>query len=296
MQERDAHYLHERKGLSAVLSPALERPRALSWIGTQERLLVATEEGELIEVDVVFGSRTLPHTVEDPAEMSCSPDGQKVVVVERAKNISLRRTSDGQKIAELHFPLLSDITITWFKRGEGWGVAVAGDDLEGRKVVLLPDDFSKHKVAKIPPRAAIGVDALGALQYGRVTQAGVSIVSFGKPLAVGAPSRHRLRFGGGGLLMGMAEGGVTLWPSVDRPPRTIIAYDVSAATLDTKGEQVAVGTRTGDVSLSSASTGALERARPGKVGGHSSAVRAMAFSARGRWLATAADELRVWTF
>jgi hypothetical protein len=40
----------------------------------------------------------------------------------------------------------------------------------------------------------------------------------------------------------------------------------------------------------------LERARPGKVGGHSSAVRAMAFSARGRWLATAADELRVWTF
>ena len=75
-----------------------------------------------------------------------------------------------------------------------------------------------------------------------------------------------------------------------------MVYDVSAAAVDPAGEFVAVGTRTGDVAFADAAQGALERARPGKIGGHSTAVRAMAFAERARWLATASDDLRIWTW
>lgn len=292
-----AHFLHEKKGLSAVISPPIDRPRALCWTGRSDRLLVATDAGEVVEFDAVLGTRELNVTVRDPAEMLASKDGRRFVLIERAHGISLHQSSDGQRLAHLPVPMLSDISAVWFRRGpDSWGLAVAGDDLDGRKVVLASEDLSRHKVARVPARTAVGVNEAGALVYGRISSGGLAVAKFGDPLPQGPPTRHRLRFASAGLVMGMADGGVTLWQGADAAPRTIMVYDVSAAAVHPEGELVAVGTRTGEVAFSGSMNGVLERARPGKVGGHSTAVRAMAFAEGSRWLATAADDLRIWTW
>lgn len=293
-----AHFLHEKKGLSAVISPPIDRPRALAWAGSSERLLVATEDGDLVEFDPVLGTRELGADLRDPAEMLATMDGRAVVVVERASGLSLLRASDGQRLAQLPVPMLSDIALVWFRRtGDTWGLAVAGDDLDGRKVVVASEDLSRHKVFRVPPRTAIGVDFTGRLIYARVTAEGqLSVAPFGQPLPQGPASKHRLRFTPSGMIMGMADGGVTLWRGVGAPPRTIIVFDVSSAVVHPTGELVAVGTRTGEVAFAETTQGVLERARPGKVGGHSTAVRTMAFADRSRWLATASDDLRIWTW
>jgi len=275
----------------------LERPRAISWVARTERLLVATEAGELIEVDPVFGSRTLPFTVSDTAELCISPDKKLALVVERGRRVVVLNLRDGAVIGEVALQLLSDISAMWFKLKSGeQAVVVAGDQLNARRVAVMSVDLKRRKIARVPSRTAVGTDVNGRLVCARITADGLHVIPFGQPLPGGEPSKHRVRFAEGGTILGIAEGGVTIWRGPGESPRTIMVYDVSAAAIDPKGEQVAIGTRSGEVAFSSIQEGSVQRARPGKVGGHSSAIRAMAFSRRGRWLATASDELRIWTW
>ena len=296
-ETRDAHYQHEKKGITAVLSPPLERPRAISWVVHAEKLLVATEAGQLIEVDPVFGSRTLPIVVNDVAEMAVSPDKKLALIVERGRRVAVFNLRSGELVGEVALQLLSDISASWYtmKNGE-LAVVVGGDQLSDRRVALMSADLKRRKIARVPARTAIGTDYNGRLVCARITAGGLHVIPFGQPLPAGDASKHRVRFAESGAILGIAEGGVTIWRGPGEPPRTIMVYDVSAASLDSKNSQVAIGTRSGEVAFSKVQEGSVERARPGKVGGHSSAIRAMAFSRRGRWLATASDELRIWTW
>ena len=56
------------------------------------------------------------------------------------------------------------------------------------------------------------------------------------------------RFGDGGLIYGVAEGGVTVWPP-GAPPLTVRAFGVSAATVAADAQMLAFGTREGEVAL-----------------------------------------------
>lgn len=296
-ETRDAHYRHEKKGITAVLSPPLERPRAISWVARAEKLLVATEGGQLIEVDPVFGSRTLPIEVTDPAELAISPDKKHALIVERGRRVAVYNLSDGGLIGEVALQLLSDISAMWItlKSGE-LAVVVAGDEIGVRRVAVMSADLKRRKIARVPSRTAVGLDVNERLVCARITADGLHVIPFGRPLPTGEASKHRVRFAEGGAILGIAEGGVTVWRGPGEPPRTIMLYDVSAAALDPKSQQVAIGTRSGEVAFSQVQEGSVQRARPGKIGGHSSAIRAMAFARRGRWLATASDELRIWTW
>lgn len=295
--ERHAHYLHEKKGLAAVTTPTIERPRAIGWVGTSEKLLVATESDGVVELDPIMGMRELDAAVSDPAELAVSPDGQLFVVVERGRGVSVRRTSDGVEVGSTAIGLLSDIAACWFQlRPDETGIAVAGDDLDGRKVIVLNADCSRRRVAAVPPRTAIGAGRTIGLLCARVTEGGLQVAQFGKPINAEPPSKHRLRFSASGILLGIADGGITVWRGPKDAPHTFPTYDVSAAAVNTTGSLVAIGTRTGDVALTSIEHGSFQRARPGRVGAHSGAVRTVAFAAKGRWLATAADELRLWTW
>ena len=55
----EAHYLHERSGLEAVLRPPVKHPTALKWVPKREELIVATREGEIVTVDPVLGTRVI---------------------------------------------------------------------------------------------------------------------------------------------------------------------------------------------------------------------------------------------
>lgn len=295
--ERDAHYLHEKKGLSAVPTPSIERPRAIGWVGMSEKLLVATEAHGVVELDPIMGMRELDAPVSDPAELAVSPNGQLFFVVERGRGVSVRHTRDGSEVGSASIALLSDIAACWFPlSGTEAGIAVAGDDLDGRKVILLNADCSRRRVAKLPPRTAIGAGRTAGLLCARVTEGGLVVTQFGKPIGEEPPSKHRLRFSASGILLGIADGGVTVWRGPNDAPHTFPTYDVSAAAVNGSGSLVAIGTRTGDVALTSIEQGNFQRARPGRVGAHLGAVRTMSFSPKGRWLATAADELRLWSW
>ncbi|HJN76472.1 MAG TPA: hypothetical protein QGF58_21265 [Myxococcota bacterium] len=293
-KERDAHFLHEKSAFEPVLCPPIDRPRAITWIGKTAKLLCATEVGEIVEIDPVFGTRTLDTHVNDPALISVSPSGKRVVVVERGRGVTLLAPT-GDRIKSIRCELLSDIQLAWFTRTDGRGaLAVVGDTLDGRKALLIEKDFSRHRTARIPQQTTVGAGRGGKLLAARCCTDGLDVVSFGKPMKKSIPSRHRLRFGGGGVLLGMAEGGVTIWRN-HKQSNTVMVYDVTAAAVSDNG-MVAIGTREGDVAFCNIDGDIVGRAHPDRVGGHTGAVREMAFSKKARWLATSADSLWLWRY
>lgn len=288
----DPHFLHQRADLEAVLRPPIEGVRVLTWMGREERLIVATDEGELIEVDPVYGTRPLKGTVQDAAVLSSSPDGKYLLVVERGHALALHDGRTGERLHEQPTALLSDIGVVWFTARSGPAVAVVGQTLDGRIAQVTDLAFQARKRVKLPPKAVLGVNDRGKLVVARMLADGLDAQVFGKPMRAGTPSAHRLRFVGQGLLLGIAQAGVTVWRAQES--NTVMVYDVTAADVHVAGGVVAVGTRSGNVAFASLEGGTLKRARPGKVGGHSGAVRELAFSRAGPWLASSADTVRIW--
>lgn len=293
MDGSNPHFLHERGAITAVLQPPVEGARALSWLGRREQLLVATQDGSLIEVDPVYGTRKLKGTVQDPARICASPDGKLLAVVERGIGIAIHETRKGERLAEMPLPLLSEIELLWFPRPhDQLGLVVLGRSLDGRLGVVTTPELGRRKRLRLPDQVVLGQDARGHMVYARVLPGGLELVPFGKPLPRAHTSAHRLRYCGKGLLMGLAEGGVTVWKGKDS--QTVMSYDLTAADVHVVGEMVALGTRSGEIAFSRLSDGSVTRGRPGKVAGHQQAVKQVAFSPSGPWLASCADGVRLW--
>jgi hypothetical protein len=294
MSRGDAHFLHEKAPLEAVLCAPLERPRALTWVGRQSKLIVATAEGELHEVDPIFGTRKLGGMVRDPAALSSSYSGKRIVVVERGHGVGLHKAS-GERRAFVKLPLLSDISVAWFTRAGGKaGVAVVGQTLDGRRGLVLDADFANHKMVKLPDQTVLGPGQQGRLVAARCNTDGLTVAPFGKGLRRGECTHHRLRFASG-VLIGIADGGVTVWRSRSRVT-TVKGYETTAAALSEDRSVIAIGTREGDVGFCALDDGTVKRAKPPKVGGHESAVRQLFFARRGRWLASVGEELWLWRY
>ena len=71
--------------------------------------------------------------------------------------------------------------------------------------------------------------------------------------------------------------------------------DLSAGALSPDGRYLGLGTRTGAVALARADR-IDARARPHLIKAFDSPVTTIAFSTRGRWLATGGDGLIIWTW
>ena len=63
----DAHYLHERHGLEAVLRPPVSYPTALQWVPKREQLVVCTRDGQLTSVDPILGTRIVAEGIGEAA-------------------------------------------------------------------------------------------------------------------------------------------------------------------------------------------------------------------------------------
>ena len=293
----DAHFLHEKSGLEAVLSPPLERPRAMDWVGTTTKLVVATADGELFEVDPVFGTRTLKDRIEEPACLAVAPSGKRLAAVERGRKVVLHAVGNGRRVAELPCDLISDISMAWFRNKSELALVVCGRTIDGQKALVVDEDFKRSRAIKLPMGAQLGPSKDGKLLMARCTAAGIAVVGFGKKLPPGEPTSHRLRFAPQGQLMGVTTGGVTVWRGPTDPPHTVAMLDVTAAALSPDGQHLAIGSRNGQVALAEVDGDQLARGRPGKVGGHTAAVRSISFAVnRGNWVASIADRLRIWKY
>jgi hypothetical protein len=287
---RDAHFQHARKPIEAVLRPSLERPRALSWLPGKAVLLVATQEGRVHEVEPAFGSRERFIGRPDCAQLSTH--GDLLAMLGRDGVLEAWNRVEGRRLWEYPTRFVAQLGVRWWSAG----IAVFGEDLEDRHVHVLGLDGQLRAQAKLPSRAAVGVSPLGRLVVARSTDRGVSVVPMGKPLPAGEPTQHSLRFGPGGRILGILGTGVTAWSADGGSPVHVRLLDTTTACLHGDGARVALGTRSGAVAMASLVDGAAARNNPLRVGAHDAPVTTLSFCAKGRWLASLADSVVIWSY
>ncbi len=281
---RDAHYQHAERALEAVLSVPADEPRALSWVPRKEVLLLALRSGRVLSVEPSFGARTLFDGPPEPVHLANWGDG--VAVLASDGRLVLRDAAGG--VLEIETGLRGESGLRVCEQQ----IAVIGEGAQGRQVRLYTGGTFVREVS-VPDGAALGCRD-GAPVLARSVAEGLSVVPLGADLPAGQATNHTLRFAPGGWVVGVVEGGATLWK--DGQPQTIRLLDTSAAALCHDGHTLALGTRGGVVALADVFAPPALRGRPPRVEAHGAAVTAISFSTRGRWLATVGDNCRLWAY
>ncbi len=285
----DAHYLHAPRPLEPVISAPIEAPRALSWRGDSDELLVGAADGTVWSVETAYGTRKLFAGPEEPVQL-CTR-GPELAIIGASGQLSAFR--QGAACWSVDTGLVAAQGLRFGRDG----VAAVGDDARGRREVVCFDGSGAELVrVPLPAGAALGTDSVGEYVVARVTQAGLFVRYLEEILPGGDATSHRLRFARAGRVVGVATGGATLWVDPSLPPRNVRLLDTATAALHRDGHTLALGTRHGGVAIVDADGDPAARAHPARVDMHGLPVRAMSFAARGRWLATVADSCRVWAF
>jgi WD40 repeat protein len=289
----DSHYLHDKKGLEAVVSPPIDGVQSLCWLPGTTELLVATRGGHLVQVEPVMGTRTIATGLGEPGALAVSADRSLLAVLVRGRGVELRQVQDGRLVWTWAEPLLTRLSLCFSPEG----LLVSGEGLDGRVAVVLDAQGRVALRERLSPSAAVGVTPKGRLVLAQVTHQGPEMVVLGRGQLSDAPTTsHRLHFSRGGLLYGIAEGGVTVWPNRDRNPITIRCFGVSCADLSQDGTRLLMGTRSGGVALAGILADAPHRGQPGQTGGHDQPVSDVAFCDKGRWAASAGARCWLWTW
>ena len=137
----EAHYLHERSGLEAVLRPPVRNPTALCWIPKREELLAATRDGELISVDPVLGTRVVAESIGETAVI-----GNRVKVYQGVTLGALSVPGRGEPGAKRHPTIEDDVTIY------SGATILGGDTVIGRGSVIGGNVWL---VSSIPPGSKV---------------------------------------------------------------------------------------------------------------------------------------------
>ncbi len=285
----DAHYLHAPRPLEPVISAPIEAPRALSWRGDSDELLVGAADGAVWSVETAYGTRRLLTGPPEPVQL-CSR-GPELAIISASGQLAYYR--QGAACWSVDTGL-----VAWQGlRLGGEGVAAIGDDTRGRREVVCFDGNGTELVrVPVPAGAALGTDGFGEYVIARATLAGLFVRYLEEILPGGEATSHRLRFARAGRVVGVAAGGATLWVDPSLPPRNVRLMDTVTAAVHRDGHTLALGTKHGGVAIVDADGDPAARAHPARVDVHGLPVRAMSFAARGRWLATVADSCRVWAF
>lgn len=288
----EAHYLHERQGLEAVLRPPVPDPTALAWIPKRAELLVGTKAGEIHSVDPVLGTRLLYSDVGEPAAMQVHDDRERLIILSRDGRW-MQRTLRGKTIGEGAHGMIANISCFWF----GDFAVVTGDHVDHRLLLAIKDGEVKTR-AKLPKGVSAFLHPEGRPLLARSMPMGLQVIPFGKgssfPKSEGEVTGHALRVSGH-FVMGMTKTGVAIWTHTGGQPQSMRMPEVTAAAISADGRFMGLGTRTGAVALAALDS-PEKRARPDLVKAFEGSVTAAEFATRGRWLATAAERVQLWTW
>lgn len=285
-----AHYLHESRPLEPLVTPPIDSPRALSWVPASEILLVADAVGNLHQVEPTWGTRVIGAVAPDAAHLSTTRD--RLAVLTRVGHLQVYTWPELSLLWERYVGLVAHQGIRFWSGG----IAIVGHDGRDHRVYVYDAEGALRVRARVPERTALGTDEDGNLLIARSTVKGLLVVRFPNPVPGWEATSHRLRFGPGGRVFGCTPDGVTLWGGGGESSFTIKQLETSNAALHPDQEIIAIGTLHGAVAICGATREASQRARPPRVEGHTTAVLALSFSSKGRWLGTVADSVRLWSY
>jgi hypothetical protein len=289
----EAHYLHERSGLEAVLRPPVKNPTALRWVPAREELIVGTRDGEIVSVDPVLGTRTIAEGLGEVAALDVHADRTRYFVISRdgrffGGELKGTRTFEGRHgFAGGMEVLLADKH-----------ALVVGDEPDARLLLIVSlDDGTVTGRVRLPPRVCQSLSPEGKPLLCRSTEGGLVVI----PLQKGSSfprelesTAHRLR-PAHHFILGFTPTGICMWGQEGGVPRSMRLPDLTAGDISKNGRFLGLGTRSGAVALSHVEK--LEkRVRPDLVRAFNSPVTSVAFSERGTWLATGAEGLRIWSW
>jgi hypothetical protein len=289
----EAHYLHERSGLEPVLRPPVQSPIALRWIPRREELIVATAKGELVSVDPILGTRQIRGGLGTIAVVDVHEDRTRTLVVSREGTWTVG-TLRGETLFEGKHGLLGNVDAFFAEKH----AVLVGDEAGARVIVVVSLETGQVTGrAKVPARVTAALSPDGKPLLCRSTAAGLYVIPMEKGRSFPRDldsTGHRLRASGSHVL-GFTETGVCVWTQSGGAPQTMRLSDLTAGDLTRDGRYLGLGTQTGAVAL--ARVDDLEkRKRPDLVRAFDQPVLAVAFSERGKWLATAAEALRIWSW
>jgi hypothetical protein len=291
----EAHYLHERSGLEPVLRPPVKQPTALAWVPRREILVVATREGELVKVDPVLGTSIISDQVGEAGVLALHEDRKRYLTMNRQGGW-LVGTLDGEVVVSSKHSYLGGM-LGFFA---GDYVVMLGDEGDGKRTLSIFKGDRRTAHIKLPSRVSATVSEKGGLLLLRSTHAGLEVLPIGalkkgRTFQKGMESTmHRLR-PSGPYILGYTSTGIAIWGRQGGQPRSMRLPDLTAGDISHKGQYLGLGTRNGAVALSRIDS--LEkRIHPDLVRAFNSPVTSVAFSQRGRWLATGAEGLRIWSW
>ena len=285
----EAHYLHERSGLESVLRPPVRFPTALAWVPGREELLAATRDGELISIDPILGTRVVAPGLGETAVLAVHPDRQRILVVGREGTWRvLSSRGEPQQVGRHSFVGGMD---GFFADPY---LLLIGDEPDGRFLLLVQEGAVRHRVP-LPSRVAVTVDEHGKGLLCRSTPAGLTVLRFGKEkFGKDESTAHRLRPSGRHVL-GFTNTGICVWGQEGGQPKSMRLPDLTAGDISLDGRYLGLGTKNGAVALARMDR-IDKRVRPDLVRAFNGGVTCVAFSQRGRWLATGAEGLRIWSW
>lgn len=288
----EAHYLHERSGLDPVLRPPVKYPTALAWVPKREELIVTTRDGQLVSVDPVLGTKVILEDIGETAVLALHDDRKRFLTMNREGRVIVG-TLRGEILVDTRHGYLG--AMSGFFAGEY--VVLIGDEGDGKRTLSVYKGDARTSHVRLPPRVIATLSDDGKLLLGRSTDRGLEVIPLAKGHAFerGLESTvHRLRATGPHIL-GFTTTGICLWNQQGGQPKSMRLPDLTAGDLSANGEYLGLGTRSGNVALSRIAN--LEkRVRPDLMKAFNSAVTSVAFSQRGRWLATGAEGLRIWSW
>lgn len=289
----EAHYLHERSGLEAVLRPPVKNPTALRWVPKREELLAATRDGQLVSVDPVLGTRTVADDLGEVAVLDVHQDRQRFLILNREGGWRVG-TLKGETLFEGTHKYVGQIDAFFAEKH----AILVGDEAGSRLMTILSlEDGAATGRVRLPARVTPALSPDGKPLLCRSTDAGLFVIPLGKGSSFPKDlesTAHHLRASGIHVL-GFTSTGICVWGQEGGMPRSMRLPDLTAGDISLDGQYLALGTRAGAVAL--ARMDRIEkRVRPDLVRAFNGPVTSVAFSERGRWLATGAEALRIWSW
>jgi hypothetical protein len=289
----EAHYLHERSGLQFVLRPPVKSPTVLRWIPGVEELVVGTRDGEVVNVDPVLGTRTIAEGMGEIAALDVHPDGQRYLVISRDSRFVVGDLRGGPLFDGRH-PFVGGMDVVFAQRH----ALLVGDEPDARTLIVVSlDNGSASNPVRLPARVCASLSADGRPLLCRSTDAGLVVIPMGPGQRFSREhesTAHRLR-AVHQFILGFTATGICVWGQEGGAPKSMRLPELTAGDISKNGRYLGLGTRNGAVAL--AHMDRIEkRIRPDLMRAFNAPVTSVAFSERGRWLATGADGLRLWSW